>query len=1634
MFRLAISRCAATDAVARVALATLLAFSTAALFANPARAQSSAEPAVDALGQLNEAKSHISGCQHNQHNPYRYFFLYTNGEFDSGISEDFNVTPDSVTNGCITFQDGDTDLDAENLHLSCSVDYTADPDGGSQPLGGGLIVESWFIEWDNGKRCSDSGVVTIIKEVAAGSDTSQSFEFSGPDGASYSLKDGESESFLLGAGTYTVTELVPSGWDLTGLVCSDPTGNSTVDLGNAEATVVLDVDNSGEDPVGEDITCTFTNEEVEVEEATITIVKEVTVGSTSQEFGFTGDLGTFSLKHNESKSFIVAPGTFQVNETVPNGWTLDDADCDDAGSSDPRTGVTVADGDDVTCTFSNSRDQGTIIVKKETVPDEDPNTTEFGFTGPNGNTYNLTDDGQNSFTLFTGNYSVAETTVPNGWKLTSSSCSGDDDGTDPSNIVLDKGETVTCTFTNTQLGTIIVEKQTTPDGSGQSFSFTGDASGTITDGGQITVSDLEPGTYTSTESLPNGWELTSISCDDGNSSGNISTRQATFNLEAGETVKCTFNNREQGRIIVEKQTLPDGSNQLFSFTSDFVGDFDLGDGGTKGGGTFLTPGQYNVSETVPDGWELTGLDCDDGNSVENLGNASATVNLEAGETVRCIFTNTQDGTINIVKQTTPDASPKVFSFSGDLGGFSLSDGQTESQSHQPGNFSVSESVPFGWRLDTIVCDDSVTNNSSGSGNTADIMLEAGETVTCTFNNVELDAGIAVLKKTNGDESNSGSCVGVLDGSTVNWTYEVTNTGDVPVDITSIVDDSGTPGSGGDDLSLGAGISFVSGDTNGNGLLDTDETWTYSASGTGAFQGAGEYLNTVTVNGEAAEDQQVQAKVDLGDPVQASDSSCYITPGIQITKDDGGATVNEGESFAYTLSFQNTGGLPLTNVVISDTVPANTTFDSAGSTAGWSCSDGDGPGTLCTFNVGNLAVGGSGSVQFGLTVDDIVQPDPETGLCPEEPPAVVVNNTGEIDGDSGAGAVSDDDDDSTPVNLLCDPVLASLTVAKVTIPSGVQHPFDFTSPNSEIGNFTLSGHGDSKTFSDLVAGNYSVNETVPEGWALTGESCDNGDDPSSITLDPGDSVTCTFTNTQDGEITVVKQTDPDGSPQLFDFSGSLGNFQLSDGQSKSQGFQPGTYSVSESVPAGWELTSATCDDGSDPSSIGLSAGETVTCTFNNRELDANISLDKITNGIPDDFEGCNGVEQGSTVTWTYTVTNPGEQPIDITELLDDNGTPGDAGDDFGTGDGRITFVGGDTNGNGLLDPGESWEYTASGTAVLGEYINTATVTGAVAEEQQAAKLAIGTEVSDSDQSRYCGEGEVDLAIQKDDGGLLFVPEGTSFAYTLSYQNLGDLDVTGVVITETVPVNTTFDNSGPDAGLWNCSGTAAGSTCTHNVGALAAGASGSVQFPLLVDELVEPDPETGECPTETPNFQVDNTGSIADDGENGADVNPSNNTDSDDTPILTECEPEQQTPPEININKDPPSQLIQEGEDALFTITVTNTGPVKLINVVVDDPQAQDCNRNIGDMEPAAVVSYSCKRAHVVTSFTNTATVTGEDEAGNDVSDEDSALVNVLNVDEPELMHPIPTLSQWALILMAGLMLLLGRRRVREWTRR
>jgi len=140
------------------------------------------------------------------------------------------------------------------------------------------------------------------------------------------------------------------------------------------------------------------------------------------------------------------------------------------------------------------------------------------------------------------------------WQLKASGCNGayQTKVVDCSPLLAEDPDVQACLLSG-QVGSITVRKQTLPAGAAGQFSFTGVAAGTIGHGGQLVASDLQPGNYAVTESDPGtGFLLTNIVCDDGNSSGNVTTRTATFQVEAGENITCTFTNSRKS-LIVSKQ-------------------------------------------------------------------------------------------------------------------------------------------------------------------------------------------------------------------------------------------------------------------------------------------------------------------------------------------------------------------------------------------------------------------------------------------------------------------------------------------------------------------------------------------------------------------------------------------------------------------------------------------------------------------------------------------------------------------------------------------------------------------------------------------------------------------------------------------------------------------------------------------------------------------------------------------------------------------------------------------------------------------------------------------------------------------------------------------------------------------------
>jgi uncharacterized repeat protein (TIGR01451 family) len=401
------------------------------------------------------------------------------------------------------------------------------------------------------------------------------------------------------------------------------------------------------------------------------------------------------------------------------------------------------------------------------------------------------------------------------------------------------------------------------------------------------------------------------------------------------------------------------------------------------------------------------------------------------------------------------------------------------------------------------------------------------------------------------------------GDTVTYSYEVRNTGDVSLSNLVLVDSE-----------LGAiplGVSTLAPNatqtvTGTHVVLDGDLP--------------GPLTNTAVVTGTgptgAVRSSQDNVSVALSNQ-----------PKLEVEKTASRSSALPGEVVTYTYTIKNTGDVSLSNVKATDTPLGTVTLSST-----------------------TLAVGASATGTLTYTVQAGDLPGP-------------LVSTVEAEGTSPTGTVVKGTDSAT-VSIIASnppaPQLGTIIIRKTTAPEGGTG-FDFL---SSFGTFSLD-HGVSRTFTDVVPGPYSVieNASSAAGYRLSGLSCTdsvNGGVRSSgnvasrtaiINVDPGETVVCTFTNTEDDTITVEKVTIP-ASTASFGFGGTLGDFDLAAGSVRDfTNRQPGSYTISEDDPrpSGYVLTGIECVDSATGQTfqgdlnsrsvdLNLVAGERVHCTFTN----------------------------------------------------------------------------------------------------------------------------------------------------------------------------------------------------------------------------------------------------------------------------------------------------------------------------------------------------------------------------------------------------------------------------------------------------
>lgn len=223
------------------------------------------------------------------------------------------------------------------------------------------------------------------------------------------------------------------------------------------------------------------------------------------------------------------------------------------------------------------------------------------------------------------------------------------------------------------------------------------------------------------------------------------------------------------------------------------------------------------------------------------------------------------------------------------------------------------------------------------------------------------------------------------------------------------------------------------------------------------------------------------------------------PDLAVTKSDGGASVRPTETILYLLDVTNLGSRGATGVLLEDTVPENTRFESAASDPGWLCTGSGTAGNLCRLELGALQGGGATrSAVFAVTVD------------PTLPQGVsAIENTVVVSDDGLAGADPDlSNNQATETTPLTD-VMPDLDLTKTTLPSSDPRPGGVLIWEIRATN---TGNQDAQSF-ELI-------ETVPAHTAFLPEasspqwSCAAPDAGSTCTasfpgLAAGDSLSLIF---------------------------------------------------------------------------------------------------------------------------------------------------------------------------------------------------------------------------------------------------------------------------------------------------------------------------------------------------------------------------------------------------------------------------------------------------------------------------------------------------------------------------------------------
>jgi hypothetical protein len=474
----------------------------------------------------------------------------------------------------------------------------------------------------------------------------------------------------------------------------------------------------------------------------IKIIKSATPQDEATWFPFTASpspLINFSLlaSTDPAKNTVLFPNitnftTYTVNETpLPIGWTFDSVTCTVSGgtsttppaSSTSSVSITLKEGDNVVCTYTNHRLAATLVVKKHVVNDNGGTKSAADFTmnvtgtSVSSSSFAGSESGT-TVTLGAGNYNVDETAVSGYTKSLSTDCVGK----------IAYGESKTCTITNDDKpGTLTVIKHVINDNGGTKTaanfliavtgvspspaSFNGSESGT-----PVTIN---AGSFSVTETEDTGYTASYSGCSD--------------TIANGESKTCTITNDDKAAtlIVIKHVTNDNGgtktaANFPITVTGGSPSPANFNGAESPGTSVSISPGSFSVAESPDSGYAVAySADC------------SGTIVL--GDTKTCTITNDdKPGTLTVIKHVTNNnggtktaanfpiavtgGSPSPASFNGSESGTQVT--------INAGPFSVKETEDTGYTASYSGCSDTIAN---------------GESKTCTITNDDKATTLIISK-------------------------------------------------------------------------------------------------------------------------------------------------------------------------------------------------------------------------------------------------------------------------------------------------------------------------------------------------------------------------------------------------------------------------------------------------------------------------------------------------------------------------------------------------------------------------------------------------------------------------------------------------------------------------------------------------------------------------------------------------------------------------------------------------------------------------------------------------------------------------------------------------------------------------